>query len=426
VSKDSAPNEVVITGIGIFSPIGIGRDAFWNSLCHGHSGVGHIQSFDTAGLPIRLVAEVLDFEPKRHVSNRKQLKVMCRGSQLGAAAADLACRDAGVEPGKVDPERFGVVLGADRICSDVHASESTYRECLVNGKFDFRRWAVEGMAASFPLSFLKVLPNMIASHISIFQDARGPNNTIHLSEVSSLLAVSEAASVIQRGAADIMLAGGASSMLNPFDCIRHCVMGILSQRNEQPKAALRPFDAKRDGQVIGEGAAVFVLERRSHAEARNATILARLLGRASACDSRSAGRSPNGDGLQRAMTMALAQANIAPHQLGHINAHGISTVDGDRIEAEAIRSVAPDTPVTAPKSYFANLGAASGAMEMAVSVLAFGANHVPKTLNYEHPDPTCPIQVVHDEPLISAPASALLVNRTTFGQAAAMVLAGPN
>lgn len=415
--------EVVVTGLGVLSPIGIGREALWAALCRGQSGVGPIRSFDASALPVRIAAELRDFDPKRYVANRKQLKVMCRDAQLGVAAARLACREAGVETGKIDPDRFGVVLGADRICASLDDSEPTYRACIVEGRFDFGRWGAEGMAASFPLNFLKVLPNMIASHVSIIHDARGPNNTIHQSEASSLLAISEAMGVIQRGAADVMLAGGASSQISPFDAIRHCIMGNLSHRQDDPPAAMRPFDADRDGQVWGEGAAVFVLESRLHAEARGATIFARLLGAASACDP-PAGES--GWGLRRAMQLALRQAKIDVAQLGHLNAHGLSTQEGDRIEARAIHEVTPDVPVTAPKSYFGNLGAATGAVEMAVSVLALGAGLVPGTLNYHRPDPSCPIQVIGGEPLNSAKPSALLVNRTAVGQAVALVLAGPN
>ncbi len=415
--------EVVITGIGVLSPIGIAREAFWAALCRGQGGIGLIQSFDTSGLPISIAAEIRDFDPKRYVANRKQLKVMCRDTQLGVAAARLACRDAGIETGKIDPERFGVVLGADRICTSLDDSEPTYRVCLVDGRFDFGRWGVEGMAASFPLNFLKVLPNMTASHVSIAEDARGPNNTIHQSEASGLLAVAEAASVIRRGAADAILAGGASSQLRPFDCIRHCVMGDISRRQDDPAAAMRPFDADRDGQVWGEGAAVFVLESRAHAETRGAAILARLRGAASACDPPAGGKK--GLGLRRAMRIALGQANVDAKQLGHINAHGVSTREDDRIEAQAIRDVAPDVPVTALKSYFGNLGAAAGAMEMAASVLALGAGLVPPSLNYQRPDPQCPVHVIHGEPLASVQSLALLLNRTDAGQAVAVVLAGP-
>ena len=417
--------EVVVTGVGIVSPIGIGREAFWKSLCQGRSGVGTIERFDPSGLPIRLAAEVRDFDAKRYVAQRKQLKVMCRDAQLGVAAAGLACRDAGLGPGQIDPERFGVVLGADRICTALDDSEPSYRACLVDGRFDFSRWWGKGAAASFPLNFLKVLPNMIASHVSIAEDARGPNNTIHQAEASGLLAVAEAASVIRRGAADVMLAGGASSQLNPFDCVRQCVLGRLSRRQDDPAAAMRPFDADRDGQVFGEGAAVFVLESRRHADARGAQILA-------ACGPRprpATEEKGTGSGsLRRAMQLALTQADLPAQRLGHVNAHGLSTPEDDAIEAQAIADVAPNVPVIAPKSYFGNLGAAAGTMEMAVSLLAFGARLVPPTLNYRRPDPRCPIRVIHDGPmpLGDSESSALLINRTAAGQAVAVVLAGPS
>jgi 3-oxoacyl-[acyl-carrier-protein] synthase II len=439
--------EVVVTGIGVVSPIGIGREAFWRSLCQGQSGVGRIGLFDPSGLPVRIAAEVRDFDAKRYVAQRKQLKVMCRDAQLGVAAAALACRDAGLGPGKIDPERFGVVLGADRICTALDDSEPSYRPCLVDGRFDFSRWWRQGAAASFPLNFLKVLPNMIASHVSIAEDARGPNNTIHQAEASGLLAVAEAAEVIRRGAADVMLAGGASSQLNPFDCIRHCVMGCLSPRQDDPAAVMRPFDADRDGQVFGEGAAIFVLERRRHAEARGATVLAAVLAAASACggngDRSNLPERPFGccaqigpvpisaagdrsNSLRRAMLLALTRADLPAAQLGHVNAHGLSTAEDDAIEARAIADVVPEAPVTAPKSFFGNLGAAAGTMEMAVSVLALGARLVPPTLNYRRPDPRCPIRVIHGEPLTvgDAESSALLLNRTAAGQAVAVVVAG--
>ena len=335
-----------------------------------------IERFDPSGLPIRLAAEVRDFDAKRYVAQRKQLKVMCRDAQFGVAAARLACRDAGLGPGQIDPQRFGVVLGADRICTALDDSEPSYRACLVNGRFDFSRWWEQGAAASFPLNFLKVLPNMIASHVSIAEDARGPNNTIHQAEASGLLAVAEAASVIRRGAADVMLAGGASSQLNPFDCVRQCVLGRLSRRQDDPAAAVRPFDADRDGQVFGEGAAVFVLESRRHADARGAQVLAAVRAAAAACEGGRKGDRSNlperpggcsaqigpvpfsGDrssSLRRAMQLALVQADLPAERLGHVNAHGLSTPEDDAIEARAIADIVPNVPVSAPKSYFGNL-----------------------------------------------------------------------
>ena len=388
----------------------------------GQSGVGPIQSFDRTGLPLFLAAEVRDFDPKRLVPNRKQLKVMSRDAQLGVVAAGLACREAGVEIGKVDPERFGVVWGPTGFAAPWPTASRPTAACFVDGRFDFGRWGVEGMAGSFPLNFLKMLPNMIASHVSIVHDARGPNNTIHQAEASSLLAVAEAVGTIQRGAADLMLVGGASSQLNPFDCIRRCVMGGLSRRQDEPTAAMRPFDADRDGQVYGEGAAVFVIESRRHAESRGAAILARILGTAAVCDHRTNGSAAGGEGMRRAMRGALAQAGVKASQLGHVNAHGLSTAEDDPIEAQAIRDVAPTVPVTAPKSYFGNLGAAGGAMEMAVSVLAMHDGAIPPTLNYERPDPACPIDVIHSTALTSAQPAALLLNRSSRGQTATVVL----
>jgi len=417
--------EVVVTGIGVVSPIGIGKESFWAALCAGQSGIGKIKSFDPEGLPVAIAAEIDDFDPRPFVAKRKNLKVMCRDAQLGVAASSLACEDANLAIGDVDPERFGVVLGADRICSTMEESEQGYRACMVDGRFDYHRWATEGMAGIFPLNLLKVLPNMLASHISITHDARGPNNTIHHAEVSGLAAVGEAAAVIRRGAADAMLAGGASSQMAPLDCVRRCVMGILSRQQVDPAAAVRPFDADRDGQVWGEGAAIFVLENRRHAEARGADILAHLLSYATTFEPHSHTGVPQGIGLRRAMRLALDRAGIGGRQLGHVNAHGLSTVQDDQIEARALLDVVPSVPVTAPKSFFGNLGAAGGAMEMAASVLALDAAVVPATLNYQRPDPSCPLQVIRDEPMHSMPMPALLVNRTWNGQAAAAVVAGP-
>jgi len=417
------PIEIVITGVGAVTPIGVGREAVWEAFCAGRSGVAPIRSFDASRLPVQIAGEVHDFNPKPYVKPRKNLKIMCRDAQLGVSASMLASQDAGITGGVVDPERFGVTLGADRICGALEDCEPPYRTCLVRRRFEYSRWGKEGMADTFPLSFLKVLPNMTASHISIAHDARGPNNTIHQGEVSSLEALSEAARVIQRGAADVMIAGGSSSQMNPYDWVRHCTIAGLSTRGGDAAAVMRPFDIDRDGGVWGEGAAAFIVESRRHAEARGATILARLLGWSSTCEPHNGG-PPKGAGLQRAIELALARAGAAPHDLGHVNAHGASTVRGDRMEARALAASVPDVPVTAPKSYFGNLGAAGGAVELVASILSFTDGRVPATLNCLHPDPDCPVEVIRDRPLTSSAPMALAVNWTWMGQAAAVVLAG--
>lgn len=414
--------EIVITGVGVVSPIGIGREAFWEGLRQGRSGVRPIVSFDASALPIRIAAEIRDFDPKAFVTARKSLKVMSRDAQLGVAATALAVRDAGLHPGSVDPDRFGIVLGAARICTEMCDSECSYRVSVVDHHFDFSRWGGAGMKATFPLSFLRVLPNMTASHISIIHDARGPNNTIHQSDVSGLLAVDEAAQVIRRGWADVMIAGAASSEVHPFDCVRRCRLGVLSPRQDDPAAVMRPFDARRDGQVWGEGAAVFVLERRERAEARGARVFARYLSSAATCETRPRGERITGSGLRAAIAAAMQRAGLAAKGVGHVNAHGLSAPWEDRLEAAAIRDTLPGVPVTAPKSYFGNLGAACGAVEMAASVLALAAGEVPPTLNYERPDPECPVPVVCGDFLRNALPTALLLNWTAAGQSAAVVL----
>ncbi len=416
--------EVVITGVGVVSPIGIGRDAFCKSLQHGNSGVGPIRAFDAAALPVRIAAEIHDFDATEHVANRKSLKVMCRDAQLGVVASVLARRDARLDVGAVDPERLGVVLGADRICAPLDESVETYRACMVDGRLNFDRWGTGGMAASFPLGFLRVLPNMVTSHVSIEMDARGPNNTIHHAELSSLAAISEAARVIERGWADVMIAGGASSQMDPFDYTRRCVMGILSPRNRDPAAVMRPFDADRNGQVFGEGAATFVIESRRHARGRGANVLATLLGWSTTCEPRRRGTRLQGTGICRAVELALERAGLGKDGLGHVNAHGLSTVEDDQMEARALSATVPNVPVTAPKSYFGNLGAAGGAVEMAVSVLGGEAGAVPATLNYERKDPDCPIRIIDGKSVFSSAAPALVVNWTPSGQAMAVVLGG--
>jgi 3-oxoacyl-[acyl-carrier-protein] synthase II len=416
--------EVVITGLGVVSPIGIGKSAVWESLRSGQSGVRPLTLFDASALPIRIGSEVRGFNAKAMGVPRKSIKVMSRDAQFGVAASILACQDAGLNGGVLAPERLGVILGADRICSSLEHSEAPYRQCIREGSFDFGLWASGGFPVTFPLSFLRVLPNMIASHISIAVDARGPNNTMHHGGVSSLLAVHEATRIIERGAADAMIAGGAASQMDPFDWIRHCILGRLSPRQEPPESVMRPFDRRRDGEVKGEGAACFLLEDRKHAESRGASILARVVSWgitfASSRDAKSVAAA-----LRRAMVVALDRAHLSARDIGHLNAQGLSTVDDDALEAGAIHEVLGDVSVTAPSSFFGNLGASGGAVDMVASVLALTHGLVPFTLNYREPDPNCPLRVVAGEMLPCSRPAAMLVSWNTSGQAAALILGKP-
>ena len=260
----SGSRDIVITGIGIVSPIGIGSEPFWEALATGTSGIRPVDLFDASSLKVKFGGQIPDFDPKLYVRPRKSLKVMSREIQLGFAAADLAIQDAGITEWSLDPERFGVVFGNDMIYADLEDLETTYRRSRVDGQFDFQAWSEAIHEEVHPLWLLKHLPNMTASHIAIAHDARGPNNSIVLGDVSGLLGLAEAASVIARGWADVMLVGGTGCRLHPTALVAPGD-SLLSHRADDFTKACRPFDRDRDGLVNGEGAGTIVIESRAHA-----------------------------------------------------------------------------------------------------------------------------------------------------------------
>ncbi len=424
VGSDSS--RVVITGLGMVCPIGIGKVRFWNHLISGQSGVDFLRSLPSTDLPSKMAAEVNDFDPFEFIYCRKFIKAMSRDVQLGVAAASLAMRDAGLQSGSVEPERLGVEFGAGRISTT--PEELTEAVTYSSGdrqEFEPTRWGEDSMGQIAPLWLLKRLPNMPACHVSIEHDARGPNNTITSRDSSALLALDEAVRVIERGAADVMIVGACSSNIHPVDIAKLHLYENLSRR-EEPQRACRPFDRGRDGTVVGEGAGAFVIERYSHALRRGADIYAEILAIGAGCDGRGYWNGAGGTGLVRAIQAALRRAGIEPDQLGHINAHGKSTQRDDWVESRAyhraLGTVAETIPVTAMKSYFGHFDAGSGAVELAGTVLALRHGQLPVTLNYETPDPRCPLNVVHDEPLRLRNSSALSVNRTSMGQSAAAII----
>jgi 3-oxoacyl-[acyl-carrier-protein] synthase II len=418
----SPPPEVVITGIGAASPIGIGYAAVERAFDRGESGVRRLGVFDSPEFPVRVGAEVIDFDPKQYVTPRKSLKVMSRGIQLAFAAAQLAAQEANLSTSQVEPERFGVVFGADMIQVEPDELINAFRCCIKDGRFDVTRWDERAISELFPLWMLKYLPNMPACHVAIALDARGPNNTIVLAEASSLLAIAEGARVIERGHADVMMVGGTGSRLHPLSWAFRDNARQHSNCWQKPEQASRPFDASRDGMVYGEGAAALVLESRHHAVARGAKILARVAGFASTFEACKPGAPFAGRAIRSAITQSLRAANLSPGEIGHVNAHGLSTVEHDRAEARAIRDVLGDVPVTAPKSFFGNLGAGTGAVELIGTLSAFETGRVPFTLNYQQADPECPINVVKDRPAEVARRTALVLNQTSMGQSVAMVI----
>ena len=417
----SSPRDIVITGLGVVSPIGIGWEPFWDSLAAGRSGIRPVDLFDASSLRVRFGGQIPDFDAKQYVRPRKSLKVMSREIQLGFAAAELAIADAGLAAGSLEPDRFGVVYGSDMIYADLEDLAEAYRRSARDGRFDFRLWSEAIHEELHPLWLLKHLPNMAASHIAIAHDARGPNNSIVLGDVSSLLAIAEAADVIRRGWADVMLAGGTGCRLHPTALVARGD-ALLSHRADDFRAACRPFDRDRDGLVNGEGAGAIVLEAREHAERRGAGVRGQLVATTARCESRARRDGLTGASLRQAIRGVCAAAGWSPADVGHVNAHGVSTVEMDRAEARGIAAELGDVPVTAPKSSFGHLGAGGGVVELAASLLGLERGLVPPTLNYETPDPECPVRVVHGEPLAGRPPTAVKVNLCSTGQAVAVAI----
>jgi len=419
---DSRPS-VVITGVGVVSPVGIGPESYWNALCQQRSGVDVLPAVAELRLPLRIGAAVKDFDAKQYVKPRKALKVMSREIQMGFAAASMAVEHAGWQPGQLPPERTGVLYASDMLYCEPTESVSAYGHCTEDGKFHAEQWGGVFMSELYPLWMLMYLPNMTACHIGIAQDARGPNNTICQGEASSLLALIEAALIIQRGHADVMVTGGSSSRMTATSML-YRGMDQLSHRIDAPQSACRPFDAARDGAVNGEGAATLVLEREDFAAARGAQILARVTGWGTVFAPPQSPTFTRSQAMQRVIEKTLGTSQWSPADVGHVNAHATGSVPDDAAEAQAIRAVLGDVPVTALKSYFGNLGASGGAVEMVASVLAFAHGRIPATLNYTDPDPACPVNVVAGETQPVRQATAAVLSQSSTGQTVCVGLAG--
>ncbi len=472
MSSSASQRRVVITGLGLISPLGSTPAALWSALADGRSGVGLVSLLPPDLQPLKYAAEVRDFtghienfgplEKDRKKAIKKGLKMMCRETRMAVAAAQLAIADAGFAEAPMDPETSGVVLGSDYMLTMPEDYEAGIRTCAPAGEFDFTRWGKDGLGDMAPLWMLKYLPNMPASHIAIYNDLRGPNNSLTMREAAGNLAVGEAFRTIQRGHANLMVAGATGTRILPMQAIHALQTEQMARENCDPAKASRPFDKDRTGMVVGEGAGMVVLEEFSSAKARGATIYAEVLGLGSASVAGGTGGPPvplslsgtggspvplslsgtggspaelSGTGgppvllgrcdiaLERAMRSALRDAGRSPADVGHINAHGLSTTDRDAEEARAIRAVFGDyadkVPVTAPKSYFGNLGAGSAVVELIASVLALREGRLPRVLNYQTPDPACPLVVVADE---NRPAGGSFLNLSVTPQGQAAVL----
>lgn len=422
--------RVVVTGIGIVSPIGIGVDAFWSSLSGKVSGIAPLTHLPASALPGNLGGEVKGFEAAKYTKTKdqkKSLKVMCRDIQLGVVSAWLAMDHGGVAPGMVAPERLGVEFGANLMLSPPpELAPACYASHGEDGQFNRNLWGTKGMGDLEPLWLLKYLPNMPACHIGIYADARGPNNSLTLDEASGGLAVGEALRVIARGHADIMITGTTGTRIHTVKSI-HAAMWDKLAEGRAPAELSRPFSKDRCGQLAAEAACTMILEEQGHAEKRGAKTFGKILGAGASCVGTPGSRGNIRQALALAMRAALADARLQPSDIGHINAHASGDPEADHLEALAIHDVfgplGATIPVTALKSYFGNSGSGNGVLELAGSLVALSNGFIPATLNYSEADADAPLNVSAEHRSASNKV-VLKTSVTRMGQASAVVACG--
>ena len=395
--------RVVITGMGAVTPLGLDVAGLWQGVKEARSGVGPISRFDTNGFDTTFAAEVKNFDPLT-VLDRKEARRTDRVIQYALAAADEALRSSELRITAENAERIGVLIG-----SGIGGIES-----LGDG---FAALASRGPGRVSPFLVPMMIADMPAGMVSIRTGAKGPNYAPVSACATSGHALGEAAAIIRRGDADVMIAGGTEAPIVPIAVAGFNSARALSTRNDDPEHASRPFDATRDGFVMGEGAAVLILERLEHAQQRGALILAELTGYAATADAYHITMPDEiGSGAARAMELAIKQAGLGPAEIDYINAHGTSTSANDRLETLAIKSVfgeqAGATPVSSSKSQFGHLLGAAGAVEGVICVLALREGLLPATINYRQADPACDLDVVPNEP---RPAQLRHVLSNSFG-----------
>jgi 3-oxoacyl-[acyl-carrier-protein] synthase II len=435
--------RIVITGMGVLSPAGSGAEALASAVREGRSAIAPITRFDASLYPSRMAGEVRDFdatvgirkEQARYV--KKMAKVMAIDIQMAVAAANQAILDTGLPLGDpvhnepvlptLDHTRFGMVFGSCFVPTEFADLAAPVKASLEDGKFSFSGWGTQGIPRMFPLWLLKYLPNMHACHTGILWDAQGPSNSVTCSDASGLMAMDECVRIITRGTADLMLAGGAESRVNPVIIMRHCLLHRLATDNDHPAACCRPFDLDPTGQVDADGAAVLVCEAQDVAAARGAKVYGEILGTGlgsttagvNACD-------PDGRGVAVAVRSAMEMAGIRPDELGAIFAHGTGLAMQDSCEAAglvaALGSAAKTIPVTSTKAVTGVMGAASGLAELAAALLLLKDGRVPPILNCRRPDTKLGLGLVAGQPVPLKNPTILVTSNAIGGQTAAAVV----
>jgi 3-oxoacyl-[acyl-carrier-protein] synthase II len=377
--------RVVITGLGVVSPLGCDLNSFWQSLLEGKSGIGPITRFDTTNFDCKIGGEVRDFKADEYMP-LKEVRRTDRFTQYAVGAARKAIADSGLEMEKEEPTRVGVLIG-----SGIGGMETIEQQVGVLHS--------KGPSRVSPFMIPMLIVNMASGYVSMLIGAKGPNLAVVSACATATHALGEAARAIIHNDADVMIAGGSEAAITGVGVAGFASMRALSTRNDEPERASRPFDAGRDGFVMGEGAGVCVLESLEHAKRRHAQIYAEISGYGITGDAyHMSAPAPEGEGAARAMAMALRHARLNPEDLDYINAHGTSTPVGDRCETQAIKSVlgahAKRVAVSSTKSMTGHLLGAAGAVETAVCAMAIKHGIVPPTINYETPDPECDLDYV--------------------------------
>ncbi len=404
--------RVVITGLGLVTPLAMGVEPSWQALLEGKSGIGTITTFDSSDLPVHLAGEVKGFDPLLYIES-KEVKKMDKFIQFALAASTMAVEDSGLKVPPDDAERVGVIIGSG--IGGLPAIEHYHKTYLERG---YRRIT--------PFFIPMLIINLASGWVSIKFGAKGPNTAVSTACATGSHAIGDAFRLIQRGDADVMIAGGTESVITPMAIGGFAVMKALSTRNNEPERASRPFDTDRDGFVMGEGAGVVTLESLVHARARNARIYAEVIGYGMTSDAyHITAPSVGGEGAASCMAAALKDADIAPDRVDYINAHGTSTKYGDEIETKAIKKVFGDhaykLSVSSTKSMTGHLLGAAGGVESIISVLAINRGVIPPTTNLDNPDPECDLDYVPFKPK-TANVDCALSNSFGFGGTNACLL----
>ena len=409
--------RVVITGIGVINPMGHDVETMWSGLKESKSGVGYISIFDASRFPTRIAAEVRGWDIAKVVDDPARWQSRGRHTKFAAGAALQAVASSGIQDSGLAPTRLGVYLGSGEGNQDFESFTRMMTAGLTGESLDISRFIQCGLEILSPMAELEQEPNLPAGHIASLFNAQGPNVNCLTACAASSQAVGEATEIIRRGDADAMISGGTHSMIHPFGVTGFNLLTALSTHNDEPQKASRPFDRLRDGFVLGEGAAMVVLEELEHAKRRGAQIYGEILGYGSTADAyRITDIHPDGRGAIACMRMALRDAALEPQGIHYVNAHGTSTAVNDRVETVACKEVfgpnARQTPVSSTKSMMGHLIAAAGVTELIVCLMAIRDNVLPPTINYEHPDPECDLDYI---PNVAREARCDVALNNSFG-----------